>query len=150
MALTRPINQPAPSSDVMRDLLASARVIAIVGASIDPRRPSFSIASYLKRHGYRILPVNPHGMGHLLHGEPFHASLRDLPGPVDIVNVFRRSDALPEVVEDAIAAKAPALWTQIGVTNAAARQRAEESGMIVVMNRCIRVEHSRLGISRIC
>ena len=127
-----------------RELLAHARTIAVVGASNEAWRPSFGIMRYLQRAGYRIVPVNPFLLGQAVHGEGFRASLRDVSEPIDIVNVFRRSDAIGEVVEDAIAAGAPAIWLQLGIRNEAACACAEEAGMKVVVNRCISVEHARL------
>ena len=132
------------SPDYLRAMLARIRVIAMVGASTETWRPSYRIMAYLQRSGYRVLPVNPFEVGKSVHGEPFHTSLRALPGPVDLVNVFRRSDAIDEVVDDAIAAGAPALWLQLGIINIAACERAEAAGIPTVMNRCISVEHSRL------
>jgi predicted CoA-binding protein len=131
--------------DKLRDILARAKTIAVVGASNEPWRPSFGIMRYLQRAGYRVVPVNPHLVGQSVHGEPFRASLRDLIEPVDIVNVFRRPDAVGAVVDDAIAAGAPVIWTQLGVHNEAARAKAEAAGITVVMSRCISVEHARLS-----
>jgi uncharacterized protein len=128
----------------LRDLLAGARTIAVVGASNEPWRPSFSIMRYLQRAGYRIVPVNPYLVGQTVHGEPFQPSLRDFGEPVDLVNVFRRPEAVEAVVDDAIAARAPAIWMQLGVRNEAARAKAEAAGIAVVMDRCISVEHARL------
>jgi predicted CoA-binding protein len=127
------------------DILPGSRTIAIVGASTDPFRPSFGIARYLKDAGYRVIPVNPRHAGQTLHGERILASLAEIAEPVDIVDVFRRPDAALGVAEEAIRLKARALWLQLGVTNEAAAQRAEEAGMAVVMNRCISVDHSRLA-----
>jgi predicted CoA-binding protein len=98
----------------------------------------------MKRAGYRIIPINPTTTGQMVHGEPCRASLRDVLDTVDLVNVFRRTDAVPEVVEEAIAAGAPALWLQLGVRHLEAARRAEAAGLTVVMDRCISVEHSRL------
>ncbi len=130
--------------DKLRSILARAKTIAVVGASNEPWRPSFGIMRYLQRAGYRVIPVNPHLVGQSVHGEPFRASLRNVLEPIDIVNVFRRPDAVEAVVDDAIAAGAPVIWTQLGVHNEAARSKAEAAGIIVVMNRCISVEHARL------
>ena len=136
--------QRAGQPDGLRALLTGARTIAVVGASDEPWRPSFGIMRYLQRAGYKIIPVNPFLVGGSVHGEQFRASLRDLDEPVDLVNVFRRPDAVEAVVDDAIAAAAPALWLQIGVRNETARARAEAAGITVVMDRCISVEHARL------
>jgi predicted CoA-binding protein len=140
----RSVDHDAYPPEYLRDLLTEAKTIAVVGASNEPWRPSFGIMRYLQRAGYRIVPVNPFLTGQSVHGEPFRASLRDLAEPVDLVNVFRRPDAISEVVEDAIAVAAPALWLQLGIRNDAACARAEAAGMAVVTNRCISVEHARL------
>jgi uncharacterized protein len=141
---SRRVDHDAYRPDDLRDILMGARTIAVVGASNEPWRPSFGIMRYLQRAGYRIVPVNPFLTEQAVHGEAFRASLRDVAEPVDLVNVFRRPDAVGEVVEDAIAAGAPAIWLQLGIRNDAARARAEAAGMAVVMNRCISVEHARL------
>lgn len=130
--------------DELRALLTGARTIAVVGASNEPWRPSFGIMRYLQHAGYRIIPVNPFLVGQNVHDEPFRTSLQDIEEPIDLVNVFRRPDAVEAVVDDAIAAGAPALWLQIGVRNDSARAKAEAAGIAVVMDRCISVEHARL------
>ena len=142
--ISRRVDHNAYRPDYLRDILMRAKTIAVVGASNEPWRPSFGIMRYLQRAGYRIVPVNPFLTGQTVHGEAFWASLRDLAEPIDLVNVFRRPDAIPDVVEDAIAVGAPALWLQLGIRNDAACARAEAAGMAVVMNRCISVEHARL------
>jgi predicted CoA-binding protein len=142
--IARSVDHNAYRPDYLRGILTGAKTIAVVGASNEPWRPSFGIMRYLQRAGYRIVPVNPFLVGQSVHGEGFHASLRDLPEPVDLVNVFRRPDVVGEVVEDAIAAGAPAIWLQLGVRNDAACARAEAAGLFVVMNRCISSEHARL------
>jgi uncharacterized protein len=136
--------QRAETADDLRALLTAAKTIAVVGASNEPWRPSFGIMRYLQRAGYRIIPVNPHLVGQAVHGEAFRPSLRDLGEPVDLVNVFRRPDAVEAVVDDAIAAGARSVWMQLGVRNEAARAKAEAAGITVVMDRCISVEHARL------
>lgn len=128
-----------------RALLERIRTIAMVGASPDRGRASFGIMRYLQRAGFRVIPVNPEHVGESVHGEPFRASLRDIEETVDLVNVFRRSDAVEEVVDDAIAARAPALWLQLGVRNDAACARAAAAGIDVVQNRCISVEHMKMA-----
>jgi predicted CoA-binding protein len=138
------VSHGAHRPDYLRDLLTSARTIAVVGASNEPWRPSFGIMRYLQRAGYRVVPVNPFLVGQTVHGEAFQPSLRELRETVDLVNVFRRSDAIEGVVDDAIAAAAPALWMQLGIRNDAACAKAEAAGIAVVMNRCISVEHARL------
>jgi predicted CoA-binding protein len=144
MTISQPVRSDVAPVNIMRELLTTSKVIAVVGASVDPHRPSFAIMAYLKRNGYRVLPVNPHEVGHMLHGEPFYASLGDIPEKVDLVNVFRRSDALEELVADAIAAEVPAIWMQLGVYNEHARATAQAAGLTVVMGRCISIEHARL------
>jgi predicted CoA-binding protein len=143
-ATARGVDHNAYRPDYLRGILTDVKTIAVVGASNEPWRPSFGIMRYLQRAGYRIVPVNPFLVGQRVHGEGFYASLRDVPEAVDLVNVFRRPDAVGEVVEDAIAVGAPAIWLQLGVRNDAACARAEAAGIAVVMNRCISVEHARL------
>ena len=138
------VDHDAYRPEYLRELLTRAKTIAVVGASNEPWRPSFGIMRYLQRAGYRIVPVNPFLAGQSVHGEAFRPSLQGVAEPVDLVNVFRRPDAIGELVEDAVAARAPALWLQLGIRNDAACARAEAAGMAVVMNRCISVEHARL------
>lgn len=128
----------------LRDLLARAKTIAVVGASADQGRPSYGVMAYLKRAGYRLIPVNPTALGQTVHGEAFRPSLTDIREPVDLVDVFRRPEAVGPVVEEAIAAKVPAIWLQLGVRNDTAAARAEAAGITVVQDRCISVEHRRL------
>jgi predicted CoA-binding protein len=144
LAPGRDVNHDAYAPDYLRAILAGAKTIAVVGASNEPWRPSFGIARYLQRAGYRIIPVNPFLVGETVHGEAFHTALRDVREPIDLVNVFRRPDAIGTVVDDAIAAGAPALWLQLGIRNQSACAKAEAAGIVVVMNRCISVEHARL------
>jgi uncharacterized protein len=127
----------------IKDLLARARTVAVVGMSDRPDRPSYSIAAFLQRNGYRVLPVNPNLRGPVL-GEQPYASLRDIAEHVDIVDIFRRPLYVPEVVEDAIAIGADVVWMQLGVGNQAAAARADAAGLGVVFERCIAVEHGRL------
>ncbi len=125
------------------ELLRSARTIAVVGLSSKPWRPSHGVAEYMQRAGYRIIPVNPNESEVL--GEKAYPSLEALPEKVDIVNVFRRPEYVPEIVEAAIRVGAPAIWMQEGVINEAAAERARQAGLFVVMDRCILKEHRRLG-----
>jgi predicted CoA-binding protein len=122
-------------------VLLNAKTIAVVGLSNNPLRASYFVGFYLQRHGYRVIPVNPREKEIL--GERSYASLRDVPEPVDIVNVFRASDALPGIARDAVAIGAKALWTQFTVINEEGARIAEEGGLAVVMDRCIKVEHAR-------
>jgi predicted CoA-binding protein len=124
----------------MRNVLRAAHTIAVVGLSSKPHRPSFGVAAYLQRQGYRIIPVNPNEREVL--GEPAYANLRDIPEHVDIVDVFRTADALPDVARDAVAIGADVLWTQFDVVNAEGARIAQAAGMTVVMDRCIKIEHA--------
>ena len=130
--------------DYLRQILEKARTIAVVGASPEPWRPSFGVMSYLLRQGYRVIPVNPFAGEESVHGQRFHRSLGDIPERIDLVDVFRRADALEGVAEEAIAVGAPVLWMQLGIRNEAAQAKAEAAGLEVVMNRCISTEHARL------
>ena len=123
----------------MREIFKSSKVIAVVGLSPDEFRPSHGVASYLQRAGYRIIPVNP-ACPEVL-GEKSYASLKDIPEPIDIVDIFRRSEAVPELVEEAIIKGARIVWMQEGVVNETAARRAEQAGMKVIMDRCILKEH---------
>jgi uncharacterized protein len=123
----------------MRELFKSSKNVAVVGLSPDEFRPSHGVALYLKRAGFRIIPVNP-SCDEVL-GEKSYPTLKDIPDLVDIVDIFRRSEAVPEIVEEAIVKGAKVIWMQEGVVNEAAAQRAEQSGMKVVMDRCILKEH---------
>lgn len=127
----------------IRALLHEVRTIAIVGLSNNPDRDSYGVAGFLQRNGYRIIPVNP-ALHEPVLGEQPYASLREIPFPVDIVDIFRRSEFVPEIVEDAIASGAKAVWMQLGVVNPEAARQAELAGLSVVMNRCIAIEHRRL------
>jgi len=126
----------------MLDILRGVKSIAVVGLSTNPFRPSHDVAGYLQRAGYRIIPVNPNYPEIL--GEKSYPSLNAIPFPVDIADVFRRPEALPEVVDDAIRAKVSRLWFQIGVVNNLALQRTHDAGIQVVVDRCLKVEHRRL------
>jgi hypothetical protein len=122
-------------------VLHGGRTVAIVGLSSNELRASYFVGYYLKRHGYRIIPVNPRETRIL--DEPCYPSLLDVPEPVDIVNVFRAPDALPEIARDTVAIRAGALWCQFGVINAEGARIAEDGGVTVIMDRCIKVEHAR-------
>jgi uncharacterized protein len=122
-------------------LLHTASTIAVVGLSRNELRASNFVGYYLKRHGYRVIPVNPNEPEIL--GEATYATLLDVPVPVDIVNVFRTPDALPAIAREAVEINAGALWCQFGVINEEAAQIAEDGGVTVVMDRCLKVEHAR-------
>jgi len=122
-------------------LLHTSNTIAIVGLSSNELRPSNFVGYYLKRHGYQVVPVNPREDS--VFGETSYPGLQDVPVPVDIVNVFRAPDALPGIAKDAVSIHARALWCQFGVINEEAAIIAEDGGLTVVMDRCIKVEHAR-------
>jgi predicted CoA-binding protein len=122
-------------------VLNTAKTIAIVGLSNNPLRASYFVGYYLKRHGYRVIPVNPRESEIL--GEKSYPSLLDLPGPVDVVNVFRAPSALPGIARDAVAIKADALWCQFGVINEEGARIADEGDLAVIVDRCLKVEHAR-------
>ena len=126
----------------LRRILRDHRTIAVVGLSANWYRPSFFAAKYMKEHGYRVIPVNPQYETVL--GEKCYRSLRDIPEPVGIVDCFRRSEEIPALADEAIAIGAKVLWMQLGVTNAAARAKAEAAGLEVVEDRCVKIEHARL------
>ena len=126
---------------VIQRLLHTSKTIAIVGLSGNELRASYFVGYYLKRHGYQVIPVNPRETKIL--GETCYPRLQDLSVPVDIVNVFRAPDALPGIARDAVAIHARALWCQFGVINEEGARIAEDGGVTVVMDRCIKVEHAR-------
>ncbi|HJS84090.1 MAG TPA: O-acetylhomoserine aminocarboxypropyltransferase [Acetobacteraceae bacterium] len=138
--------EPIPYPDAkLRRILASVRVIAMVGVSSNWNRPSYFVMKYLQGKGYRVIPVNPTLAGRELLGERVYASLRDIPEPVDMVDIFRAPDQVGPIVDDAIAIGARVVWMQLGVRNDAAGARAEAAGLEVVMNRCPKIEFGRLG-----
>ncbi len=122
-------------------VLLNSKSIAIVGLSNNTLRASYFVGFYLKRHGYRVIPVNPREKEIL--GERSYVTLRDVPEPVDLVCVFRAPDALPGIARDAVAIGAKALWTQFTVINEEGARIAEQGGLAVVMDRCLKVEHAR-------
>ena len=128
------------------EILNSSRTIAVVGLSPEPDRPSYQVARYLKEQGYRIVPVNP-GAKEIL-GEPCYPDLRSIPEVVDAVDIFRRSEEVPAVVEEAIRIGAKAVWMQEGVIDEAAAARARETGLLVVMDKCMLKQHRRLKAKR--
>ena len=125
----------------IRQVLNSAKTIAVVGLSANELRASHFVGFYLRRHGYHVVPVNPREREVL--GQPSCRSLSDVPSPVDIVNVFRAPDALPRIAEEAVAVGAKNLWCQFTVINEEGARIAEDGGLSVVMDRCIKVEHAR-------
>ena len=134
-----------PSDAEIRDILTSVKSIALVGWSPKPDRPSHGVAAFLKRRGYRVIPVNPGQAGQEALGETVVAALAEA-GPVDMVDIFRRSEEAGAVVDQAIAVGAKVVWMQLGVVDEAAATRARAAGLKVVMNRCPAIEIPRLGL----
>lgn len=138
---------PLTADQDIAGLLNETRTIALVGISDRPDRPSYGVMRTLQEHGYRVLPVNPQLAGEHVHGEFVWASLSDIGVPIDMVDIFRRSEAAGEAVDDAIAAGAKAVWMQLGVVNPEAAERAEVAGLKVVMDYCPAIELRRLQIA---
>ena len=132
---------PYQDPQVIVRALRAPRTVAIVGLSKDPLRPSHFIGFYLQRHGYKIVPVNPREPEIL--GERSYPSLKDIPFPVDIVDVFRRPDAVPDIAREAVAIGAKVLWLQFGVISPEGARIAADGGLDVIMDRCMKVEHAR-------
>jgi len=132
---------------LIRSVLTEVKTIAMVGASDNPARPSYLVFKYLRERGYRVIPINPGKAGKPLLGEPFVARLADIPEPVDMVEVFRASDAAPGIVDEALAMRLPpkVIWMQLGVRHDGAAAKAEAAGLMVVMNRCPKIEYGRLS-----
>lgn len=128
-------------SDRITEVLKTAKTIAVVGLTDSPLRPSYGVSHYMRSQGYRIIPVNPNITD--WEGETAYASLLDIPEKVDIVNVFRRSEAVPEVVEQALQIKAPMIWMQEGVIHEEVAEKARQAGVFVVMDCCILKEHRK-------
>jgi uncharacterized protein len=132
------------TDDYLRDILRGVRTIAMVGASEHWNRPSYFAMKYLQDKGYRVIPVNPQAKGGEILGEKVYADLSQLPDKIDMVDIFRRAEAVPELVDQAIAIDAKVVWMQLGVRHDAAAAKAEAAGLKVVMNRCPKIEYSRL------
>ncbi len=130
--------------DIAR-ILKATKTIAVVGASPERNRPSYSVMQFLQKRGFRIIPVNPRAAGETILGEKVYASLADIPFPVDMVDIFRTSDAAGQVADEAIAIKAKCVWMQLGVRNPPAAARARAAGLDVVMDRCSKIEYGRLS-----
>ena len=131
-----------PSTEEIKRILTENSTIAIVGLSAKWNRPSHFAAKYMREYGYKVIPVNP-GYDEIL-GEKSYKSLLDIPEPVDIVDIFRRSKDVPPIVEDAIEIGAKVVWMQLTVVNEEAAQRARDAGLEVIMNRCVKIEHGRI------
>ena len=136
------------SDAYLRDILAGVHTIAVVGASPRAQRPSHGVMRYLQRQGYRTIPVNPFAAGETILGERCYAKLAEVPEPVDMVDIFRRSKFAGAAVDDAIAVGAKVVWMQLAVVDADAAARAEAHGLKVVMDRCPAIEIPRLGLAR--
>ena len=129
------------SAAEITEILHNYRVVAVVGLSDKPDRPSYRVAQYLKEHGYRIVPVNP--VRQEILGEKCYATLRDIPFPVEIVDIFRQVDAIPKIVDDAIAVGAKVVWMQQGLVEPESAAKAKQAGLQVVMDRCLKIEHGQ-------
>ncbi len=134
------------SDDVLTQILRRTKVVAVVGVSMNPVRPSYYVARYLSLKGYRVIPVNPGHAGKMLFGQTVQASLSDIPEPVDMVDIFRRSEAVPPIVDEALDAfpDLRTIWMQIGVEHAEVAAKAQARDIDVVMNRCPKIEYQRL------
>ncbi len=139
------MNHDSYSDAYIRDILAGYRTIAMVGASPNTSRPSYFALKYLKQKGFRVIPVNPGQAGKEILGETVHASLADIQEKVDIVDIFRASDAALDIAREAIRIGAKVVWMQLGVRNDEAARLAEAAGLHVVMNRCPKIEYGRLS-----
>ena len=126
-------------NDPITNLLQNSKTIAVVGISDNPMRPSYGVSEYMQQHGYRIIPVNPQ-IGEVL-GEKCYATLSEIPDKIDILNVFRRPEFVPAIVEEAIRLKTPAIWMQEDVVHEEAAAKARAAGIFVVMDKCILKEH---------
>ena len=145
---TETLTRDAPSDDALREILTSNPTIAVVGASPTRDRVSRAIMGYLIQHGYHTVPVNPVYAGQKIFGQTVYASLADVPEPIDIVDIFRRTDKLGEAVDEALALeqKPKVVWMQLGLRDEAAAERARAAGITVIQDHCIKIEHARLGI----
>jgi predicted CoA-binding protein len=139
------MNHDFYSDAYIRDILVDHRTIAMVGASANPSRPSYFAMKYLKQKGFRVIPVNPGQAGKEILGEKVYASLADIEEPVEIVDIFRGSEAALDVTREAIGMGAKVVWMQLGVRNDEAARLAEAAGLKVVMNRCPKIEYGRLS-----
>ena len=140
---------PLTAPDDIADLLKSARTIALVGASDNPGRASYGVMRFLQEQGYRVIPINPRITGEHVHGEFVFRELGQLGDPIDIVDIFMKSESVGPIVDQAIAIGARAIWMQLGVIDEAAAARAETAGLKVVMDHCPKIEFARLGLKPI-
>jgi predicted CoA-binding protein len=140
------MNHDRYSDDYIRGIFARVKTIALVGASPRPDRPSYRVMRFLQGRGFRVIPVNPQAAGETIHGETVRASLSEIAEPIDMVDIFRRSELVPPVVDEAIAKGAKVIWMQLDVRDDQAAAKAEAAGIDVVMNRCPAIEMPRLGL----
>ena len=131
--------------ELIADLLAKTKTIALIGASIKPERPSYRVMHYLLKQGYHVIPVNPAMAGKQILGETCFAKLSDIDEPIDMVDIFRAAEHCYGIAQDAVAINAKSIWMQLGITNQQARTYAETAGLIVVENKCTKNEHERLS-----
>ena len=131
-------------NDEIRELLTKSKTIAVVGLSSDPLRPSFGVSQYMQHKGYRIIPVNPNEQ--MVVGEKSYVSLAEVPERIDLVDVFRRPEFVPEIIDEVIRLKIPAIWLQEGVVHQVAAKKARDAGIFVVMDKCILKEHRARGL----
>ena len=136
----------AEGRDPIAEILKRYKAIAVVGLSSNPMRPSYEVSEYMQRAGYRIIPVNPNETEVL--GEKSYARLEDVPEKLDVVNIFRRAEEVPPVVESAIRIGAPVVWMQLGIENEEAAEKARAAGLAVVEDACILIEHRKKGARR--
>ncbi len=139
-----PVDHDNYTDAYLRDILRRVRTIAMVGSSTNWNRPSYFAMKYLQTKGYRVIPVNPTAAGETILGEKVYASLKDIPEKVDMVDIFRKSEAVGPIVAEAIEIGAKVVWMQLGVRNDEAAAQAEAAGLQVVMNRCPKIEYGRL------
>ena len=132
------------SQDIIVKILKETKTIAMVGASPKPDRPSHGVMRFLQSEGYKVIPINPGQAGKTIHGETVYATLAAVPGPVDMVDIFRRSEEVGPAVDEAIRIGAKFIWMQLGVINEEAAAKAREAGLLVVMDRCPAIEFPRL------
>jgi predicted CoA-binding protein len=140
---------PLTRDEDIAELLTNARTIAMIGASDRPDRASYGVMKFLQDHGYRVFPVNPQITGEHIHGEFVWRELAQIGEPIDVVDIFRRSEMAGEAVDQAIFAGAKAVWMQLGVINEDAAARAEAAGLKVVMDRCPKIDIARLGLPKV-
>ncbi|MER2606111.1 MAG: CoA-binding protein [Siculibacillus sp.] len=142
------MNHDAYDDAYIRDVLGSVKTIAVIGASANAARPSHGVTAFLARQGFTVFPINPGLAGKEIAGLTCYGSLADVPAPIDMVDVFRNSEAAGEAMDEAITIGAKVVWLQLGVRNDAGAARAEAAGLKVVMNRCPAIEMPRLGLTR--